>query len=144
MMFSDFFLDPLYRAPFIGSMLMCLASALMGTLMLVKRRSLLGEALSHSTYPGVVISAMVGALFFNPNDLSSVFIILGGAFLFAYLGLQVIEKLRSRFRIHLDAALCLTLSVFWGSEWYLQVGFNLAIHFGISSRRFLSMDKQRR
>ena len=114
MTFLDFFLDPLYRAPFIGSMLMCLASALMGTLMLVKRRSLLGEALSHSTYPGVVISAMVGALFFNPNDLSSVFIILGGAFLFAYLGLQVIEKLRSRFRIHLDAALCLTLSVFLG------------------------------
>ncbi len=110
----DFFLDPLYRASFMGSMLMCLASALMGALMFVKRRSLIGETVSHATYPGVVLSAILGSLFLDPTSLSSSFVILGGAFLFAYFGLQAVEKLRSRFRIHLDATLCLVLSVFLG------------------------------
>lgn len=114
MTFLDFFIDPLFRAPFIGSMLMCLSASIMGALMFVKRRSLLGETLSHATYPGVVLSALFGALFLNPNSLSSIFIVLGGAFIFAYLGLQIIEKLRNRFRIHFDAALCLVLSVSLG------------------------------
>jgi len=110
----DFFADPLYRAPFIGSMLMCLSAAIMGALMFVKRRSLLGETLSHATYPGVVFGALVGALFLDPTSLYSVFIVLGGAFLFAYFGLSIIERLRNRFRVHFDAALCLVLSVSLG------------------------------
>ncbi len=106
--------DPLYRAPFIGSMLMCLAAALMGSLMVVKRRSLLGETLSHAAYPGVTLGVVVASLFFKPSDPLAIFVVLGGAFLFAYLGLQVVEKLQNRFKIHLDAALCLALSVFLG------------------------------
>ena len=69
--------DPLYRAPFIGSMLMCLAAALMGTLMVVKRRSLLGEALSHAAYPGVVLSATFASLFLKPSDPLAIFVVLG-------------------------------------------------------------------
>ncbi|MCB1110865.1 MAG: metal ABC transporter permease [Chlamydiia bacterium] len=110
----DFFIDPLYRSPVIGSMLMCLSSALVGTLMVVKRRSLVGEALSHAAYPGVILSVIVGALFLSPNHPLAILVVLAGAFLFSYLGLEVIEKLRRVFRIHLDAALCLTLSVFLG------------------------------
>ena len=110
----DYFIDPLYRAPVIGSMLMCLSSALVGTLMVVKRRSLVGEALSHAAYPGVVLSVVVGALFVAPSHPLAILVVLGGAFLFSYFGLEVIEKLRNKFRIHLDAALCLTLSVFLG------------------------------
>lgn len=110
----DLFLDPLYRAPVIGSMLMCLSSALVGALMVVKRRSLVGEALSHAAYPGVVLSVVVGAFFVAPNHPFAILIVLGGAFIFSYLGLEVIERLRNRYRIHLDAALCLTLSIFLG------------------------------
>lgn len=78
MMFFDFFLDPLYRAPFVGSMLMCLSAAIMGALMFVKRRSLLGETLSHATYPGVVISALIGSLFLDPNSLHRFLLFLEG------------------------------------------------------------------
>ncbi|MBF5058922.1 metal ABC transporter permease [Candidatus Neptunochlamydia vexilliferae] len=106
--------DPLYRAPFLGSMLMCLAAALMGALMFVKRRSLLGETLSHAAYPGVVLSVVVASLFLKPSDPLAIFVVLGGAFLFATLGLQVVEKLKGRFKIDPDAALCLVLSLFLG------------------------------
>ncbi|MCB1107090.1 MAG: metal ABC transporter permease [Chlamydiia bacterium] len=107
-------LDPLYRAPFFGSMLMCLASALVGTLMVVKRRSLMGEALSHAAYPGVVLSIAIGAFFLTPNNPLAILLVMGGALIFSYLGLGAIETLCNRFRIHLDAALCLILSVFLG------------------------------
>lgn len=110
----DFFTDPLYRAPFLGSMFMCLASSLMGTLMFVKRRSLLGETLSHATYPGIVLSGLLGAMLVQPNSLRALFLFLSGAALFAYLGLEIIEKLRSRLKIHFDAALCLILSLSLG------------------------------
>lgn len=110
----DFFTDPLYRAPFLGSMLMCFASSLMGTLMFVKRRSLLGESLSHATYPGIVLSGLFGAMLLKPNSLQALFLFLGGAALFAYLGLEAIEKLRNRLKIHFDAALCLILSLSLG------------------------------
>lgn len=93
---------------------MCLASSLMGTLMFVKRRSLLGETLSHATYPGIVLSGLIGSLFFEPNTLKTLFLFLGGAALFAYLGLEIIEKLKNRLRIHFDAALCLILSLSLG------------------------------
>jgi manganese/zinc/iron transport system permease protein len=114
MQFLDFFLDPLYRAPVVGSMLMCLSSSLVGTLMVVKRRSLLGEALSHAAYPGVVLSVILGAALFSPSHPLAILVVLGGAFLFSYLGLLFIEKLKKSFRVHLDAALCLVLSLFLG------------------------------
>lgn len=114
MSFLDYFIDPLYRSPIIGSMLMCLSSALVGTLMVVKRRSLVGEALSHAAYPGVVLSVVLGALFVSPTHPLAILVVLAGAFLFSYFGLEVIEKLRRHFRVHLDAALCLVLSVFLG------------------------------
>ncbi|MGE0198819.1 MAG: iron chelate uptake ABC transporter family permease subunit [Simkaniaceae bacterium] len=109
-----FFIDPIYRAPFLGSMLMCLASALMGTYLLVKRRTLLGESLSHAAYPGVVISVMLGALFILPSDDRLILIVLAGAFLFSFLGMFTIEKLHVRYKVHLDAAMCLVLSLFLG------------------------------
>lgn len=112
-MFS-WFVDPIYRAPFIGSMFMCLASALMGTYLLVKRRTLIGESLSHAAYPGVVLSIVVGALLFLPSNDWMILVVLGGAFLCSFLGMLVIEKLHVRYKIHLDAAMCLILSLFLG------------------------------
>lgn len=114
MMIFDFFTDPLYRGPFLGSMLMCLSSSLMGALMFVKRRSLLGESLSHATYPGIVLSSLFGSLFVEPNTLKALLLFLGGAMLFAYIGLEIIEKLRNKLRIHFDASLCLILSISLG------------------------------
>ena len=110
----SFFVDPLFRAPFLGSMFMCLTSALMGTYLFVKRRTLLGEALSHAAYPGVVLSLAVGSLFLFPSDDRLILVILVGAFVFSFFGMGIIEKLHVRYKIHLDAAMCLVLSLFLG------------------------------
>ena len=116
-MFSSplkYFTDPVLQAPTIGSMLMCFASALVGVIVFLRKRSLLGEALSHAAYPGVVLSVLFMAVFF-PQSLDFVpLAILIGAFVASLLGLWVIEKMERRFRVKTDAALCFVLSVFFG------------------------------
>jgi manganese/zinc/iron transport system permease protein len=116
-MFSSpwhYFTDPVLQAPTIGSMLMCLSSALVGVIVFLRKRSLLGEALSHATYPGVVLSVLLMAAFIPPSSDLMALAILVGAFLTSLLGLWVIEKMERRFRVKNDAALCFVLSVFFG------------------------------
>jgi manganese/zinc/iron transport system permease protein len=106
--------DPVLQAPTIGSMLMCLSSALVGVMVFLRKRSLLGEALSHAAYPGVVLSVLFMATFFPDDHDFTSFAILIGAFFTALIGLWVIEKMERRFRVKNDAALCFVLSIFFG------------------------------
>jgi manganese/zinc/iron transport system permease protein len=109
-----YFTDPVLQAPTIGSMLMCLSSALVGVVVFLRKRSLLGEALSHAAYPGVVLAVLSMAIFFPlASDLLALAILIG-AFLTSLLGLWAIEKMVRRFRVKNDAALCFVLSVFFG------------------------------
>jgi manganese/zinc/iron transport system permease protein len=116
-MFSSpwqYFTDPVLQASTIGSMLMCLSSALVGVIVFLRKRSLLGEALSHATYPGVVLSVLFMAAFFPFSSDFMALAILIGAFLTSLLSLWVIEKMEHRFCVKNDAALCFVLSVFFG------------------------------
>lgn len=109
-----YFTDPVLQAPTLASMLMCLSSALIGVIVFLRKRSLLGEALCHATYPGVVLSALVCSFFFSLSSDSMIFAILTGAFLTVLLGLFVIERLEERFRVRADTALCFVIALFFG------------------------------
>ncbi len=93
---------------------MCLSSALVGVIVFLRKRSLLGEALSHATYPGVVLSVLFMAAFFPLSSDLLALAILIGAFLTSLLGLWAIEKMERQFHVKNDAALCFVLSVFFG------------------------------
>lgn len=110
----ELFADPIFRAPTIGSMLMCFASGLVGGLVFLQRRSLVGETLSHAAYPGVVLSVFIGALLFPASGPSLAIAVLAGAFLTALIGLYLVEILERKLNISSDAALCFILSVFFG------------------------------
>jgi manganese/zinc/iron transport system permease protein len=110
----ELFTDPIFRAPFIGSMLICLAMALVGVILFVRHRLLSGEALSHAIYPGVVISAMVAsALYAFPGEDEGLSVIMG-AFISSLIGLFCLDFLEKKVRLYGDAALCFILSVFFG------------------------------
>lgn len=94
-------LDPLFLMPLIGVTLMSLSSALVGSVALVRRRALIGEALSHAAFPGVVLSSVL------TSNLT-----LFAAFVFALLGLFVIKRLEGKLKVKSDAALCFVLSIF--------------------------------
>lgn len=93
---------------------MCFASGLIGALAFLQRRSLVGEALSHAAYPGVVISVVVAASFFPYSEEGLSASIILGATLFSALGLLVMNALQRRLRVSSDAALCFVLSIFFG------------------------------
>lgn len=111
-----FFTDAVLRAPTIGSMLMCLAAAIVGVLVFLRKQSLLGESLSHAAYPGVVIGVMVaGALGLEEHQSSMIAIfIMMGAFITALIGLWTIHWLVRKLRFRSDSALCFILSSFFG------------------------------
>lgn len=98
-----FFIDPVLRGPTLATMLMALSAALVGVIAFVRRRSLLGETLSHAAYPGVALAIVL-----------SVHLVLVGAFVFACLGLLAIIFLERKLRTAQDAALCFVLSAFFG------------------------------
>jgi manganese/zinc/iron transport system permease protein len=97
-------------------MLMCLAASLVGVMVFLRRQSLIGEALSHAAYPGVVLGGIVIGLLFGDITGGDVISLahLGGAFLTALLGMKLIGFLEKQMKVYPDAALCFVLSFFFG------------------------------
>lgn len=110
----DFFTDPVLRAPTLGSIFMCLSSSLAGVIVVIRKRSLLGEALSHASYPGIALGVTLLAAFFSPSSDGFALAVLGCAFLSSLLGMVLIDLLQKKFRVKDDAALCFVLSSFFG------------------------------
>jgi len=112
----SFFTDPVLRAPTLGCMLMCLAASLMGVIVFLRRQSLIGEALAHASYPGVILGIVAAGLLAIPDgeELQLSVLILFGAFLTSLLGLWAIHFLEKKMRVPGDAALCFVLSTFFG------------------------------
>lgn len=102
----DFLFDPVLRGPLLASIFMGFSTGLVGGLVFLQKRSLLGETLSHSAYPGVVASFL-----FAPFSPGLAFL---SAALFALCSLGLIDLLERKFSVSSDAALCFTLSSFFG------------------------------
>ena len=111
--FLNMFSDPLFRGPLIGTLFMSMATALIGSISFVKRKSLVGEVVSHATFPGVAIGMMVAGVFFPLNDSVSFFFILLGAFFSAMIGYAALDKMLKK-GVKADAALCYVLASFLG------------------------------
>ena len=127
--FLYFFTDPVLKAPTIGCILMCISSALIGVIVFLQKSSLVGETLSHSTYPGVILAAFLAYFFpYFQGNLFPILILIGAA-MTAWLALFLIQFLQKQFQISRDSALCLILSSFFG------VGVTLASYaqFNLSS-----------
>ncbi len=56
--------DPVLRPSALGSMLMCFSSSLIGVIVLLRKRSLIGETLSHASFPGLVFGIAIANFFF--------------------------------------------------------------------------------
>lgn len=100
----------------IGSMLMCLSASLVGVVVFLRKTSLIGEALSHAAYPGVVAGVMLVGLVLGDvtgSDMAG-FAMLAGAFFTALLGMGLIRWLEKSLNVSADGSLCFVLSFFFG------------------------------
>lgn len=90
-----------------GCMLLGVSSGVLGSLALLRRRSLMGDALAHAALPGVCLA------FLLTGSRSLGFFLLG-ALLAGVVGAGCIQAITRYSRIKEDAALGIVLSVFFG------------------------------
>ncbi len=102
-----FLTDSTFRLVAMGSALIGAVGGVVGTFALIRRQSLLGDAMSHAALPGIVLVFLLT----GSRDLP---LLLAGASFSAWLGALVVVLILHRSRIRSDAALGLVLSTFFG------------------------------
>lgn len=101
-----FFSDHTLRVVAAGAALTGLTAAVLGSFAYLRRQSLIGDAVAHATLPGIALAFLV-------TGSKSLPILLAGALMTGLLGAGFIHWLSHMPRIRPDAALGLTLSIFF-------------------------------
>ncbi len=91
-----------------GTMLLGIVSGVVGSFAVLRRRALMGDALSHAALPGICLAFLV------IGDRHFVALLIG-AVVTGTLGVLVVAVLRTATRIKEDAAIGIVLSVFFGA-----------------------------
>ena len=100
------------RVVIIGTTLLGLAAGLAGTFLLLRKRALLSDAISHATLPGIALAFIVMSVVFgNGKNLLG---LIAGAAIFSVLGTAAVMFIQKYSRLKDDAALGIVLSVFFG------------------------------
>ena len=100
------------RVVVIGTTLLGLAAGLAGTFLLLRKRALLSDALSHATLPGIALTFILITLM-GGDGKNLIWLIIGAA-VFSVLGTVSVIFIQNYSRIKDDAALGIVLSVFFG------------------------------
>ncbi|XZE54031.1 iron chelate uptake ABC transporter family permease subunit [Planctomycetaceae bacterium SH139] len=100
------------RVVVIGTTLLGFAAGTIGSFTLLRRRALMGDALSHATLPGIGMAFILAPFFGLPGK--SLPVLLFGAAVTGTLGMLAILLIRNLTRLKEDAALGIVLSVFFG------------------------------
>lgn len=101
------------RVVLLGVVLLGLAGGVVGTLLLLRRRALLSDTISHACLPGVVLAFLLGELWFG-HGRSLPWLLLGAATAGTG-GALAVHWLKYRAGVREDAALAMVLSVFFGA-----------------------------
>lgn len=100
------------RVVLVGTTLLGLAAGLVGTFLLLRKRALLSDTLSHASLPGIALAfILLTALGAEGKNLLA---LIGGAALFCILGTGAVILIQRYSRLKDDAALGIVLSVFFG------------------------------
>ncbi len=101
------------RLVLISTALLGVAGGLAGSFLLLRKRSLMGDALSHATLPGIVLAFMFAVHFTGGGR--SFAVLITGAAVTGILGCVVVLLIRGLTRVKDDAAMGIVLSVFYGA-----------------------------
>ncbi|HAI76842.1 MAG TPA: hypothetical protein DCM08_11395 [Microscillaceae bacterium] len=107
--FIDFFSfkDPNVRWVVLGVWILSATSGFVGVFAYLRKRSLVGDAVSHAILPGICIAFML-------TRVKNPWILMTGAFVAGWLAILCIDWITQQTKIKTDAATALVLSVFYG------------------------------
>ena len=107
-----FFMEPTTRWVVLSTTFLGFAAGLIGSFLLLRKRSLMGDALSHAMLPGVPIAFMVMVAFGGTGKWMPGLML--GVTVFGLLGVTTVMAIHHHTRIKMDAAMGIVLSVFFG------------------------------
>lgn len=96
----------------VGAALLGASAGMVGVYVLLRKRSLVSDAISHATLPGLAAAFL--AMAWATGDGRSVAVLMLGAGVSAWAGLLSVEWITRRTRLHEDAAIGAVLSAFFG------------------------------
>lgn len=102
------------RLVLLGTTLLGIGAGTVGTFMLLRRRSLIGDVVSHASLPGIAL-AFLAAELIHPGTGRSLPSLMLGALAAGLLGVLCTMTITRFSRIKEDAALAIVLSVFFGA-----------------------------
>lgn len=100
-------IDPILFLPLFGSIIVSIASAIVGTFAYLRKEALLGDATAHSMLPGICLAYI---LFSSKQTI----ILLIGAFIFAFLSQWILMTVFKQTKLKKETVLGVVLSVFFG------------------------------
>ncbi|MGE0606075.1 MAG: iron chelate uptake ABC transporter family permease subunit [Pirellulales bacterium] len=101
------------RIILLGTVLLGSCAGVVGTFMLLRKRALVGDVVSHASLPGIAIAFLLMEAV-RPGSGKSLPGLLTGALLAGLLGVSCVTLIRRATKIKDDAALAVVLSVFFG------------------------------
>ena len=101
------FSEPNVKVVFWGSLVLCSISGLVGTFTLLRKRSLIGDVISHSVLPGIALAFIIG------EQKNPVYLIIGAA-ITGWISTHLVDYITKHSKIKNDTAIALILSVFFG------------------------------
>jgi manganese/zinc/iron transport system permease protein len=103
----DLVFDHTLRTVALGSATLGIISGALGAYALLRRQSLLGDAMSHAALPGIVLAFLI-------TRSKAPLVLIIGALIAAFVGTLIMMSITRTTRIKEDSALGLILSVFFG------------------------------
>jgi manganese/zinc/iron transport system permease protein len=103
----SFFSDPNAQWVLWGCILSAASSAMVGSFALLRKRALVGDAISHAVLPGICLAFIL-------HGRREFWLLFPGAIATAWLSMYCIDWIARKSRIKTDAAIALVLSVFFG------------------------------
>ncbi|MDW8215831.1 MAG: metal ABC transporter permease, partial [Roseiflexaceae bacterium] len=107
-MLNDLFADYTLRTVALGSALLGIVSGVIGAFAVLRRQSLLGDAMSHAALPGIVLAFVV------TGSREPVALMIGAAFA-CWIGAMFVAAIVRTTRLKSDSALGLILATFFGA-----------------------------
>ncbi|MBI1307250.1 MAG: iron chelate uptake ABC transporter family permease subunit [Bacteroidetes bacterium] len=102
------FSEPNVKVVFWGSLVLCGISGLVGTFTLLRKRSLIGDVISHSVLPGIALAFILG------KQKNLIYLIIG-ATITGWISTYLVDYITRNSKIKNDTAIALILSVFFGT-----------------------------
>jgi manganese/zinc/iron transport system permease protein len=105
--FSNLFTDYTFQVVALGTAILGVVSGALGSFAVLRKQSLIGDAMSHAALPGIVLAFI---LFRSKTPI----VLMGGAIIAGWIGTLALMGIVQNTRIKQDSALGFVLSVFFG------------------------------